>query len=42
MNTMKTIAAFVIGLVFVVPTGWAMGRRLGGFRCCRCSFRTAS
>jgi len=23
MNTMKTIAAFVIGLVFVVPTGWA-------------------
>jgi len=23
MNTMRTIAAFVIGLVFVVPTGWA-------------------
>ena len=23
MKTMRTIAAFVIGLVFVVPTGWA-------------------
>ncbi len=23
MKTMKTIAAFVIGLMFVVPTGWA-------------------
>ena len=23
MNTMRTTAAFVIGLVFVVPTGWA-------------------
>src|SRR5205814_4787526 len=23
MKTMKTMAAFVIGLMFVVPTGWA-------------------